>query len=330
MLKCCYIYILFFPLFFFGQKNFPVFEVTSYKDSNTIYFVSDEQLVTESWDLLAQPNFWKKVMVLSPDSCIVNVAATREILFFTSFIDWQVQTEEEKDSVRMDIRNNYGLDSTEKIYVTSGKSHFYQVDKVLPSLSKGIEVFEREGVNPWYAQTILLIESPGKIAYSSVGAFGPFQLMKSVARAYGLTVNKTIDEREDFEKSAEAASKLIHSSCIPNAKRILNRNNITYNENDLWFKLFVLHIYHAGAGNVGGLIDEMKPEFGGMDLITEMWQNEHGGFKNASQNYSQVALASNLILEELLYSNCTSLYECNQDFKNIIKTKKSTHVQVIE
>jgi len=76
----------------------------------------------------------------------------------------------------------------------------------------------------------------------------------------------------------------------------------------------VLHIYHAGAGNVGGLIDNMKPETGGMQLITDMWQNEFGGFKNASQNYSQVALASNLILEELMYTNCESVYECGMDF----------------
>ena len=316
--------VLVFPFLGNSQTYFNVLEVTPYSDSNTVYYVPDEQLITERWDLLAQPNFWKKVMALSPDSCIVNVARTREILFYTSFVDWQKQTEEEKDSVRKAIRVNYGLDSNERLYVTSGKSHFYQVEKVIPSLSKGIEVFEREGVNPWYAQTILLIESPGKVAYSSVGAYGPFQLMKSVARTYGLTVNRKIDERKDFEKSAEAASKLLRISCIPNAKRILERNNITYNENDLWFKLFVLHIYHAGAGNVGGLIDKMKPKTGGLNLITEMWQTEYKGFKNASQNYSQVALASNLILEEMMYSNCETVYECNQE---ITQNQDSNNVQ---
>jgi len=223
MIKHLLIFLIILPALSWSQEQFGVIEVTPYNDSNTIYFVPDQQLVTERWDLLAQPNFWKKVMKLSPDSCIVNVAATREILFYTSFIDWQAQTEEVKDSVRMNIRYNYGLDSSEKIYVTSGKSHFYQIDKVIPSLSKGIEVFEREGVNPWYAQSILLIESPGKIQFSSVGAYGPFQLMKSVARTYGLTVNRTVDERKDFEKSALAASKLLRISCIPNAKRILDR-----------------------------------------------------------------------------------------------------------
>ena len=308
-----------------SQSLFNIVEVTPYEDTNTIYFVPDNQLVTERWDLLAQPNFWKKVMMLSPDSCIVNVAATREILFYTSFIDWKAQTEEEKDSVRMVIRMDYGLDSNERLYVTSGKSHFYQVEKVLPSLSKGIEVFDREGVNPWYAQTILLIESPGKVAYSNVGAYGPFQLMKSVARNYGLTVNKKVDERKDFEKSAVAASKLLRISCIPHAKRILGKHDISFDENDLWFKLFVLHIYHAGAGNVGKLMDHMKPDGGGMWLITEMWQNEFGAFKNASQNYSQVALASNLILEEMMYSECANIYECNFE---VLQSDTAENVQI--
>ena len=156
-----------------------------------------------------------------------------------------------------------------------------------------------------------------KVQYSNVGAYGPFQLMKSVARTYGLTVNKRVDERKDFEKSAIGASKLLKYSCIPNAKKILDRNNLDYNEDDLWFKLFVLHIYHAGAGNVGGLIDNMKPDYGGMWLITDMWQTEFGGFKNASQNYSQVALASNIILEEIIYRKCEYILPCTPEISQI-------------
>ena len=322
----------FFTLLFLGisslsisQESFTFMEVTRQNDSSLIYFVPDERLITERWDLLAQPNFWKQVMKLSPDSCIINVAATREILYKTSFLAWQKQTEIEKDSVRKAIREEFQLDTEERLYVTSGKNHFYQLEKVLPSITKGIEIFEREGVNPWYAQSILLIESPGKIQYSNVGAYGPFQLMKSVARNYGLTVNKYLDERKDFEKSAIAAAKLIEISCIPSARLILERNNIDYNENDLWFKLFVLHIYHAGAGNVGGLIDNLRPGAGGISLITEMWQSEYGGFKNASQNYSQVALASNLALEELLYSSCNRIYLCKNE--SIDSTEQLGHAQ---
>jgi len=300
-----------------SQFNFDFVEVNHYEDSIFTYFVPDEQLFNEGWDLLPQPSFWKKVMMLSPDSCIVNVAATRQILYYESFTHWKSQTEEEKDSVRMDIRFNYCLDSNELLYITSGKNHFYDFKKVMPTLSKGIEVFEEQGVNPWYAQSILLIESPGKIEYSTVGAYGPFQLMKSVARAHGLTVNRSQDDRKDFVLSAIGAAKLLKKSCIPHAKRILEKQTIHYNESDLWFKLFVLHIYHAGAGNVGDLIEEMNPDFGGISLIKKMWQNTFGGFKNASQNYSQVALASNLILEELVYNECNSIYNCNESMNPV-------------
>ncbi len=70
--------------------------------------------------------------------------------------------------------------------MTTGKSDFYQFDKVFPSISRGVDVFVQNQTDPWYAQAILLIESPGKLAYSNVGALGPFQLMKSVARNHGV------------------------------------------------------------------------------------------------------------------------------------------------
>lgn len=281
-----------------------------FEDSNSIYFVEDDYLVERGWDTLAQPNFWQQVMVMHPDSCVINIAETREILLTTSFIAWKEQTEEEKDIYRDSVRKLNGLDSTTKLYVTSGKSDFYDFEKVIPSISRGIEIFEREGVDPWFAQSILLIESPGKIEFSNVGAYGPFQLMKRVARKYGLTVNSKIDERKDFDKSAVAASQLIRKSCVPYAKKILYNHKLKYKETDLWFKLIVLHIYHAGAGNVAAVIDHIKPKEGGMKLIKTMWQTQFAGFKNASQNYSQVALASNIILNRIVAEKCDYFYEC--------------------
>ena len=41
-------------------------------------------------------------------------------------------------------------------------SLFREFGKVLPDISKAIRVFQQNDVDPWYAQTILLIESPGK------------------------------------------------------------------------------------------------------------------------------------------------------------------------
>ena len=287
-----------------------VIEAYSDKDSSYAYFVNNNQLYLEGWDTLAQPIFWKKVMAMSPDSCVVNVAATREVLFETSYWSYKNRSTKEKLKYKDSIRLAFCLEHGTKIYLTSGKKEFYNIEKVMPSISKGVELFPNYNADPWYAQAILLIESPGKLAYSNSGAYGPFQLMKSVARSHGLKVNKYVDERKDFDKSAKGAASLIMNTCIPQAIRILNKHNIEFCETDLWFKLFVLHIYHAGAGNVSGLLNSMKTSSGGMELITKMWQSEWGGFKNASQNYSQVALASMIILNDMIEENSKYIYEC--------------------
>ena len=224
-----------------------VIEVYSDKDSSYSYFVQNEQLFFESWDTLAQPIFWRRIMSMSPDSGLVNVASTREVLFQTSYWDYKKKTTKERLKFKDSVRKEYCLEYGTKLYLTSGKKEFYNIEKVMPSISKGVEVFSELNVDPWYAQAILLIESPGKLAYSNTGAYGPFQLMKSVARSHGLKVNKYVDERKDFDKSAKGAASLISNTCIPEAVRILSKNDIEYCEDDLWFKLFVLHIYHAGA-----------------------------------------------------------------------------------
>lgn len=292
------------------SQNAEIIDVYTKSDTTTHQFVISDDLFEGRWDTLAQPSFWKQVMITHQDSCIINIAATRTILGKESFIKWKAQTEPQKGLYKDSVRKHYGLAADTKIYVTSGKRQFYQIEKVMPSISKAIAVFEDNNTDAWYAQAILLIESPGKIQYSNVGAYGPFQLMKSVARSHGLRVDKYVDERKDFDKSAKGAAHLLRTTCIPEAKRILNKHSLAYNESDLWFRLFVLHIYHAGAGNVGGLLTSIAPENGGQSLITTMWQSEWGGFKNASQNYSQVALASLLQLQDLIYQKCDYIFEC--------------------
>ena len=73
----------------------------------------------------------------------------------------------------------------------------------------------------------------------------------------------------------------------------------------------MMRIAIAGAGNVGGLIKSLSPAQGGMALIQQMWTNSWGGFKNASQNYSQLALASILTLNELIYTECDYMFNCS-------------------
>jgi hypothetical protein len=208
------------------------------------------------------------------------------------------------------LRAQHGLDPSARIYVTSGKNDFYKFNEVYPQLSKGVAAFERFGVDPWYAQAILLIECPGQMKKSISGAYGAFQLMPDVARAAGLTVNGSVDERKDFDRCAYGSARLISKICIPEAKRILERHQLSYNENDLWFRLFVLHVYHAGSMNVAAVVNKIQPTVGSQQLILDMWQNTAGGFGNNSQNYTQLALAAQLILHEMVYQQCDEITNC--------------------
>lgn len=252
------------------------------------------------WDCLPQPLFWKEIMLLSPDSCLINVADDRLILERKLFDDWISQTEPQKKLYKDSLRKVYNLDLNTQINVTTGKNDFYRFHDVYPSLARGKKAFESHGVDPWFAQAILLIESPGQLAKSHVGAYGAFQLMPSVARAQGLVVTKYVDERADFDKSAMGSARLISRICIPEAKKILNAHNLKYQETDMWFRLFVLHVYHAGAMNVKAVVDKINPTHGGQELITAMWRTKAASFGNSSQNYTQLALASHLVLSDIV------------------------------
>ena len=230
---------------------------------------------------------------------------------------WFSQTEDEKKQFKDSINKYFCLDTTTKLYVTTGKKEFYQIQEVIPSIESAIEIFQDNDVDPWFAQSILLIESPAQLKYSSVGAYGPFQIMKRVARTMGLTVNRYVDERKDFKKSAFAASQLLKTVCIPQARKILcDVDDIDPAGNELWFKFLVLHVYHAGARNVGSLLSQLEEPLEGMELIQWMWKNEYGNFKNASQNYSQIAIAAMLTLNEIVLSDCDYILE-NHNFNAI-------------
>lgn len=304
--------LAFTPIFAFSQTplswDHEKIEAKKGNTQNTI--LSAASLHEEGWSNLAQPLFWKQIMLLSPDSCLVNVADTRTIVARMSNRDWNAQTEPQKDLYRDSIRTVYNLPADARIYVTTGKNDFYKFHVVYPDLQLGVEAFERYGVDPWYAQAILLIESPGQLKKSKAGAYGPFQLMPAVARAQGLTVNNVVDERSDFDRSAYGASRLINRVCIPEARRILDAHNLTYNENDIWFRLFVLHVYHAGATNVHAVVSKINPTSGGQALIQAMWVNTAGNFGNNSQNYTQLALASQLILDEIVHRESDYIYSC--------------------
>ncbi len=299
---------------FFSSAQFPqdysVEQVEVHLANHVGVIMGAEKLYKDDWASLPQPQFWKQVMTLSPDTVIINVARTRDILCKMSLADWTAMGNKGKEEFKSDLRQEYNLSASEDLYVTSGKNDFYKFDLVYPSLSKGVSAFEDAGVDPWYAQAILLIESPGQLKMSRSGAYGAFQLMPDVARAQGLTVSGHRDDRTDFYKSAQGAARLLSRICIPEAKKILNAHGLTYNETETWFRLFVLHIYHAGATNVSAVVNKINPSEGGQSLITRMWQNKAAGFGNNSQNYTQLALASQLILHEMVESKCDKMYFC--------------------
>ena len=288
-----------------------IIDVYCFDDSCSHQMIDPEMLVLERWDTLAQSKFWKTIITTTKDTCVINIASTRQILDYIYKDKWFEQTEKEKKDFKDSVIDYYCLDTNTRLYITTGKKEFYQIEQVIPSLETAINIFQENNVDPWFAQSILLIESPAQLKYSSVGAYGPFQIMKRVAREMGLTVNKYVDERKDFNKSAFAASELLRKICIPQAYRILcNVGDIEPQGDELWFKLLVLHIYHAGARNIESLLSQLEQPLQGMELIKWMWRNEYGNFKNSSQNYSQIAIAAMLTLKDIVLSDCEYIFDC--------------------
>ncbi len=267
-----------------------------------VYRLIDAQAAYEShWDTLPQVQFWRRLIRLSPDSSLVNIAATRTVLAVVSTDDWNLLSSREKTRFLQNMRQKHGLPAARSIYVTAGKADYYHLEAALPDIDRSIRIFEENGTEPWYAQAVLMVESPGALRASPAGARGAFQLMPYVARTHGLRVDREVDERTELDKSAAAAAQFISNTCLPEARRLLRYRGIRYQESELWFRLLVLHVYHAGSQNVSNAMDTFRPRSGGMSLIQQLWKAETGDFRNASQNYSQVALATWLELQEMVY-----------------------------
>ena len=289
--------------------------VVSLGDTTIMHFINDEELYKEGWASLAQPLFWKNVMRLSPDSAIINIADNRQHMATIDFNQWMKQGEAEKELFKQNFCSSNNLDCQTNLFVTKGRRDFFEHRKSLQSISTAVKSFAENGVDPWYAETILLIESPGKnVQKSWAGAQGPFQLMRDVAVRYGLKVNKKIDQRINLEMSAVAASKLISRTCIPKVKNMLDSLNLSYRETDTWFRLLVLHAYHAGPGNLSCALYSIAPQKGGIELIQKLWRTECRSFKNESQNYSQLALAAHLSFNEIIEGDTVFLIQGDKKY----------------
>lgn len=272
-------------------KNF-FLEYSLRDDTLKHYCILDSALFDDKWHELPQALFWQQMMKLPGDTAIVSRASDRMILCGIPSKSYDTLSKTEKQSYKQKIAKEMGLNQSEKLYVTFGRKDYYNIENVLLQIDTAIGVFAEQGVDPFYAQAVILIESPNRLEYSWAGAYGPFQLMKSIGLKYGLLINDTIDERADLSKAALVTAKYFQEFCIPQVKELMNSRKITFSENDLWFRLLVLHVYHAGYGNVRGVINTINPSKGGMSLIQKVWETEYQSFKNASQNYSQVAIAA--------------------------------------
>ncbi len=310
----------FLPSLLFAQCSTPWEPemIALHEGEKEMVIMSSEPIENAKWHELGQPIFWRQIMLLSPDSVLVNVGSTRQIISRMSAKKWHAQTEAQKAHFKDSVRQSLGLPVDERIMVTTGKSDFYRFDLVYESIPKGVACFEEYGVDPWYAQSILLIESPGQLKKSSAGAYGPFQLMPGVARSMGLTVNKTTDERKDFRRSAYAASQLLKRICIPAAKNIAASAGLTVDEQAIWFRLLVLHVYHAGSLNVKAVVNRIGIVPTGEELIKKMWVTTAADFGNSSQNYSQLALAAHIQLANIIKEQACAVYRCITAYEETI------------
>ncbi len=271
-------------------------------ENRQFYFVSDTQIYDQNWHDLPQIKFWREIMKTSKDTSLINIFSNRKILgkIPTEWYD-NLPSRYEQTKLKDKIKRAFNIPNTTGLYITGGKKEYYQIVKVLPDIHEAICVFTEEEVDPWYAQAILLIESPGVLRFSPVGAYGPFQLMRQVALNQGLVVNSVTDERKDIHKASRAAATFIQNVCLPETRKLLKNRGISFEEDQLWFKLLVLHVYHSGASNVNNALKKLDSIQGGPSLIQQLWHVQNRGFQNASQNYSQIALASLLELEELIF-----------------------------
>ena len=69
-----------------------------------------------------------------------------------------------------------------------------------------------------------------------------------------------------------------------------------YNEHELWFRLLVMHVYHAGAYNVQKAVYACNPCEGNMELVYSLWRTQT---KRFTLNLWKVARVGNSGFDKL-------------------------------
>ena len=152
---------VFFLSFSASAQN--LIDVYCSEDSCSHTVIDPEIIMIERWDTLAQSKFWKLVMNMSSDTCIVNVAHNRKILGYVEKEAWFCQTEDEKTEYKDSVINYNCLDSNTRIYITSGKKDFYLIEEVIPSISMAIDIFDENHVDPGMLSPYYLLKALQKL-----------------------------------------------------------------------------------------------------------------------------------------------------------------------
>ena len=107
------------------SQNWDIEKIEVTDASNSCIILGSKCIYDDQWESLPQAMFWKQIMQLSPDSCLINVAATRVVLKKMAFKTWNSQTETQKALFKDSLRKANDLSFGEQLFVTTGKSDFY-------------------------------------------------------------------------------------------------------------------------------------------------------------------------------------------------------------
>src|SRR5687767_8171501 len=95
--------------------------VISHSDTMKLNFIHDPAIYAEGWDTLNQTRFWREVINLTSDTCIINVASCRQPLQKVCRGEWMQLSEEEKKFIKDSLSCTISSDANSTIFVTSGK-----------------------------------------------------------------------------------------------------------------------------------------------------------------------------------------------------------------
>lgn len=289
------------------QKEKPAAEVPHDKNMPAslagVAYLRVPVVCDEGWDTLPEIRFWRRIVSLNKDSVVANVYANRQLLcnFSKDYID-SLEGAGKLEVFRENLRKEYNLPAGTRVMFTSGRRWFYNFLPVQSKIERGMQIFDSLGVDPFYAQTVLLIESPSSPTLKSfAGAYGHFQIMPFNARKYGLRMDQYVDERSNFDRSAYVSAMLFKETFIPYAKQWCQQFGFRCNENALWFKLLVMHCYNAGPWGVRSAMQIVPNSYQENELIKKLWHTTAKWFPSEAQNYSQLSLACYLEFEQQLH-----------------------------